>query len=79
MKNNLLIKLKEQMEIDFLKTKSYEEINIMFNTLNDKLMSYEKKDDILDCIARYDDTAPIEEKGRYFEVIQKDVRKLLNK
>src|SRR5690554_2891714 len=29
--------LKKQLEIDFLKTKTYEEINDMFNQLNDKL------------------------------------------
>lgn len=34
---NALLELKKQMEIDFLKTKTYEEINDMFNQLNDKL------------------------------------------
>jgi hypothetical protein len=32
-----LLKLRTQMEIDFLKTKTYEEINDMFNQLKDKL------------------------------------------
>ena len=32
-----LLELKKQMEIDFLKTKTYEEINDMFNQMNDKL------------------------------------------
>ena len=32
--------------------------------------------DILDCISQFDDTETLENKGRYFEVIQKDVRKL---
>jgi hypothetical protein len=72
-----LIRLKKQMEIDFLKSKSYEEINDMFNKLNDKLNAYKVKDDILNCIAIYDKTAPIEEKGRYFEVIQNSVIKAL--
>lgn len=34
---SLLLKLREQMEIDFLKSKTYEEINDMFNLLNGKL------------------------------------------
>ena len=34
---NALLKLRKQMEVDFLKTKTYEEINDMFNQLNDKL------------------------------------------
>lgn len=34
---NALLELRKQMEIDFLKTKTYEEINDMFNQLNDKL------------------------------------------
>jgi hypothetical protein len=34
---NALIELRKQMEIDFLKTKTYEEINDMFNQINDKL------------------------------------------
>ena len=33
--------------------------------------------DILDCISQFDDTETLENKGRYFEVIQKDVRKYL--
>jgi len=33
--------------------------------------------DILECIAKYDEKAPLVEKGGYFEVIQKDVKKLL--
>ncbi len=32
-----LSRLRKQMEIDFLKTKTYEEINDMFNQLNEKL------------------------------------------
>ena len=32
-----LLKLRTQMEIDFLKTKTYEEINDMFNQLKNKL------------------------------------------
>jgi len=34
---NALLELRKQMEIDFLKTKTYEEINDMFNQMNDKL------------------------------------------
>ena len=34
---NALLELRKQMEVDFLKTKTYEEINDMFNQLNDKL------------------------------------------
>lgn len=34
---NALLKLKEEMEIEFLKSKTYTEINEMFNELNDKL------------------------------------------
>lgn len=34
---NALLELRKQMEVDFLKTKTYEEINYMFNQLNDKL------------------------------------------
>jgi len=33
--------------------------------------------DILDCISQFDDTETLENKGRYFEVIQKDIRKYL--
>ena len=36
---NNLLSLKNRMEIDFLKTKSYEEINDMFNSLNNDLKS----------------------------------------
>jgi uncharacterized Rmd1/YagE family protein len=72
-----LIRLKKQLEIDYLKTKSYEEINEMFNLLNDKINSYKNIDDILNCIATYDKEASLEEKGRYFEIIQKDVIKSL--
>jgi len=32
-----LLELRRQMEIDYLKTKTYEEINDMFNQMNDKL------------------------------------------
>lgn len=32
-----LLELRKQIEIDFLKTKTYEEINDMFNQLKDKL------------------------------------------
>jgi len=39
---NALLELKKQMEIDFLKTKTYEEINDMFNQMNDKLKAAEK-------------------------------------
>ena len=38
-----LFRLKKQMEIDFLKTKTYEEINDMFNQLSDKLRIAENK------------------------------------
>tara|TARA_R110000737_G_scaffold350680_1_gene390384 strand:- start:1030 stop:1275 length:246 start_codon:yes stop_codon:yes gene_type:complete len=34
--------------------------------------------DIIDCIIRFDDTESIEAKGRYFDVIQKDLRKEVN-
>jgi len=34
--------LKKQLEVDFLKTKTYEEINDMFNQLNDKLLLAQK-------------------------------------
>jgi hypothetical protein len=40
---NALLELRKQMEIDFLKTKTYEEINDMFNQLNDKLKIAESK------------------------------------
>lgn len=40
---NPLLELRKQMEIDFLKTKTYEEINDMFNKLNDKLKIAEGK------------------------------------
>lgn len=40
---NALLELRKQMEIDFLKTKTYEEINDMFNQLNDKLKLAESK------------------------------------
>lgn len=33
--------------------------------------------DILQCISVYDKTASLEEKGKYFEVIQKDVQNLV--
>ena len=33
--------------------------------------------DILDCISQFDETETLENKGRYFEVIQKDIRKYL--
>lgn len=36
---NNLLSLKNRMEIDFLKTKSYEEINDMFNSLHSDLKS----------------------------------------
>ncbi len=35
--SNALLKLKEQMEIDFLKEKTYTEINDMFNQMKSKL------------------------------------------
>jgi hypothetical protein len=38
----------------------------------------DEKSDIINCICLFDDTATIEEKGRYFEVIQRDLRKLIN-
>lgn len=34
---NALLELRKQMEIDFLKTQTYEEINDMFNQLKEKL------------------------------------------
>ena len=33
--------------------------------------------DILNCISKFDSTESLENKGRYFEVIQKDIRKYL--
>jgi len=38
-----------------------------------------KLKDILKCIIKFDNTETLENKGRYFEVIQKDLRKILNK
>ena len=38
-------------------------------------MKNENLKDIIDCIIRFDDTESIEAKGRYFDVIQKDLRK----
>lgn len=38
-----MLELIKQMEVDFLKTKTYEEINDMFNQLNDKLKLAEKE------------------------------------
>lgn len=32
--------------------------------------------DILDCIRKYDPNTPLEEKGRYFEIIQRDLKKI---
>ena len=40
---NELLKLRQQMEIDFLKTKTYEEINDMFNEMNGKLKAAERE------------------------------------
>lgn len=40
---NVLLELRKQMEIDFLKTKTYEEINDMFNQLNNKLKIAERE------------------------------------
>ncbi len=37
----------------------------------------EELKDILDCISRFDPTASDNEKARYFEVIQKDVKNFL--
>lgn len=34
---NALLELRKQMEVEFLKTKTYDEINDMFNQLNYKL------------------------------------------
>jgi tellurite resistance protein len=34
--------------------------------------------DIITCVAMYDDEATDEEKARYFDIIQRDIRKLLN-
>lgn len=39
MRPNNFLSLKNRMEIDFLKTKSYEEINDMFNSLHNDLKS----------------------------------------
>ena len=41
-------------------------------------MKNENLKDIIDCIIRFDDTESIEAKGRYFDVIQKDLRKEVN-
>ena len=54
---NALLELRKQMEIDFLKTKTYEEINDMFNELNHKLKLAEsevKKLSKADVIAQSD-------------------------
>ncbi len=40
---NAMIALQKQMEVDFLKTKTYEEINDMFNQIHDKLKVAEGK------------------------------------
>lgn len=40
---NALLKLRTQMEIDFLKTQTYEEINSMMWTLKNKIDSLEKE------------------------------------
>jgi len=41
--------------------------------------SKRKISDILECISKFDDTETLESKGRYFDVIQKDVRNLNQK
>ena len=64
---NGLLKLKEKMEIDFLKSKTYTEINEMFNELNDKLeiaqaeLNKLRLDDVIKC-----DCCDSEIKGDYF-------------
>ena len=35
--------------------------------------------DIIECILKFDDTESLEVKGRYFEVIQRDLRKAVGK
>ncbi len=35
--------------------------------------------DVLRCISKFDETESLENKGKYFEVIQKDVKKYFNK
>lgn len=42
-------------------------------------MEYEKElKDILDCIAKFDDSESFDTKGRYFDIIQNDVRNLMS-
>ena len=36
----------------------------------------ETLNDIIDCIKKFDDTETLEKKGRYFDVIQRDLRQL---
>lgn len=46
-----------------------------YHSQNDNLEQFTKEIiDIINCIKLYDHTAPLEEKGKYFEVIQKDLK-----
>jgi hypothetical protein len=40
------------------------------------LQSYDNLADLINCIKSYDKTAPLEEKGRYFEAIQREFEKI---
>ena len=58
-----------------LKADVYKLINLIIATQPQQ--SDKEMYDILDCISQFDDTETLENKGRYFEVIQKDIRKYL--
>ena len=52
--------------------------NVILRKYKTYIMNTDKEiKDVLECIARYDDTDTLENKGKYFEVIQKDAQRLV--
>ena len=49
----------------------------IIDAIADELEQQAELCDILNCISKFDSTESLENKGRYFEVIQKDIRKYL--
>ena len=67
----------KMIDIDSLHLGRYRTYKVIVDWIKKQETPQQPDKDILDCISQFDDTETLENKGRYFEVIQKDIRKYL--